>query len=87
MELSTPPESFLESLERYLEGDEDTPSAEVKEAIDEAKRYACACVCVWACACVFVYVRACVRACVKQRRATERLKWERHIRGVRVSWT
>jgi len=48
VELSTPPESFLESLERYLEGDEDTPSAEVKEAIDEAKRYACACMCIWA---------------------------------------
>jgi len=35
---STPPESFLESLERYLEEDEYTPTSTDQAAIDDAKR-------------------------------------------------
>jgi len=37
VELSTPPESFLESLERYLEEDEYTPTSMDQAAIDDAK--------------------------------------------------
>jgi hypothetical protein len=68
VELSTPPESFLESLERYLEEDENSPS---KDGIEEAKRcvwvYLNVCVCVCVCVCMktmHTHICACISMCM-----------------------